>query len=135
MGKRVTRRLIVRSKAKDKDKKDEDKKGTGSANAAVEGEEFVFTTTFAGSTLALGTSTMTGQEVDVYDLGTSGHMSPNKHRFTTFKEITLHAINAVDKTVFKATGVGNTRIGIPNGKTTMHVTLKNILYCQTLHSH
>ena len=79
VGKRVTRRLIVRSKAKDKDKKDEDKKGTGSANAAVEGEEFVFTTTFAGSTLALGTSTMTGQEVDVYDLGTSGHMSPNKH--------------------------------------------------------
>ena len=98
----------------------------------MEGEEFAFTTTFAGSTLALGTSMMTGQEVNVYNLGTLGHMSPNKHRFTTFKEITPHAINAADKTVFKATGVGNMRIGIPNGKTTMHVTLKNVLYCPDL---
>ena len=92
----------------------------------------MFTMTFAGSTLALGMSMMTEQEVDVYDSGALGHMSPNKHQFTTFKEITPRAINAADKTVFKATGVGNMRIGIPNGKTTMHVTLKNVLYCPDL---
>ena len=78
-GKKGHKKVDCRSKAKDKDKKDEDKKGTGSANAAVEDEEFAFTTTFAGSTLALGMSTMTGQEVDVYNSGASGHMSTNKH--------------------------------------------------------
>ena len=55
-------------------------------------------------------------------------MSPNQHYFTTFKEITLHAINAMDKSVFKATGIGNMKISIPNGKTTTHVTLKDVLY-------
>ena len=68
-GKRGHKKANCRSKAKDKDEKDEDKKGTRSANAAVEGKEFAFTTTFAGSTLVLGMSTMTGQEVDVYDSG------------------------------------------------------------------
>ena len=121
-----------RSKAKKKDKKEEDKKGGGSANVATESEDFAFTTTFAGTTLALGTSALTGREVDVYDSGTSGHMSPSKHCFLNFKEIAPRAINAADKTVFKAVGIGSMRVGIPNGKTTTHVTLKDILYCPDL---
>jgi len=120
------------SKAKKRDTKEDDKKGSGSANVVVEGKEFAFTMTFAGTTLALGTSPLMGQEVDVYDSGASGHMTPNRHRFITFKEITPCTINAVDKTVFKATGIGNMMIGIPNGKTTTHVTLKDMLYCPDL---
>jgi Pol polyprotein, beta-barrel domain len=111
---------------------EDDKKGGGSANTATESEEFAFTTSFMGMTLALGTSSLTGREVDVYDSGASGHMSPNRHRFITFKEITPSAINAADKTIFKATGIGSMRIGIPNGKMTMHVTLKDVLYCPDL---
>jgi Pol polyprotein, beta-barrel domain/Integrase core domain/GAG-pre-integrase domain len=118
-----------RSTANKKEKEEEDKKGSGSATTATEGEEFTFTTMFAGMALVLGTSSLMGREVDVYDSGTSGHMSPDCHRFTTFKEITPCAINAADKTVFKATGMGNMRLGIPNGKTTMHITLKDVLYC------
>ena len=111
------------SKAKKRDKKEDDKKGSGSANTVVEGEEFTFTVMFAGTMLALGMSPLMGWEVDVYDSGTSGHMTPNRHCFITFKEIMPCAINAMDKTVFKATGIGNMRIGIPNGKTTTHVTV------------
>ena len=73
-----------------------------------------------------------GREVNVYDSGASGHMSPDRHRFITFKEITPRAINAADKTIFQAIGIGNMRIGIPNGKTTTHVTLRDVLYCPDL---
>jgi Pol polyprotein, beta-barrel domain len=118
------------SKARKKEK-EENKKGSRSANTAMEGKEFAFTTTFAVA-LGLGTSSLMGRKVNVYDLSTSGHMLPNRHHFTTFKEIVLHAINVMDKTVFKATGMGNMRIGILNGKTTKHVTLKDVLYCPDL---
>ena len=117
-----------RSKAKKRDKKEEDKKGGGSANTVAEGEKFTFTMTFGGTMLALGMSPLTGWQVDIYDSGMSGHMSPNRHCFITFKEIMPRAINTMDKTVFKATGIGNMRIGIPNGKMTIHVTLKDVLY-------
>jgi Pol polyprotein, beta-barrel domain len=120
------------SKAKKKDKSSEDKKGGDKVNVAVEGEGFAFTTMFPRTTLALGMSQLMGREVDVYDLGASGHMSPNRHRFTTFKEITPRTINAVDKTIFKAVGVGNMRIGIPNGKTTTYITLRGVLNCPDL---
>ena len=117
------------SKAK---KRDDDKEESGSANIATEGEEFAFTTTFAGNMLALGTSPLVGQEIDIYDSGASGHMSLSQHHFTTFREIAPCAINTADKTIFQATGIGNMRISIPNGKTTTHVTLKNMLYCPDL---
>jgi len=98
------------------------------------GKEFAFTTMFKGDTLALEMSLLMGWEVDIYNSGASGHMSPNCHHFTTFKEILPHMINTMDKIIFKATGIGNIRIGIPNGKTTTHVTLKDMLYCPDLAS-
>ena len=117
------------SKAK---KRDDDKEGSRSANIATESEEFAFTTTFAGNTLVLGTSLLVGQEINVYDSGASGHMLLSQHHFTTFREIAPCAINTADKTIFQATGIGNMRISIPNGKMTMHVTLKNVPYCPDL---
>ena len=62
------------SKAK---KRDDDKEESRSANIATEGEEFAFTTTFAGNMLALGTSPLVGWEIDVYSSGISGHMLPS----------------------------------------------------------
>jgi hypothetical protein len=59
-------------------------------------------------------------------------MLPDRHCFITFKDIPPRAVNAADKTVFKATGIGNIRLSIPNGKTTTHVMLKDILYCPDL---
>jgi GAG-pre-integrase domain/Integrase core domain/Pol polyprotein, beta-barrel domain len=34
--------------------------------------------------------------------------------------------------MFKAVGIGSMRVGIPNGKMTTHVTLKDVLYCPDL---
>jgi Pol polyprotein, beta-barrel domain len=122
----------VKVECRSKTKKKDDKRGGGSVNAATEDEEFAFTTSFAGTTLALETSPWMGWEVDVYDSGASGHMSSYQHRFLTFKEISPRTISAADKTVFKATGIGNMRLDIPNGKTNTHVTLRDVLYCPDL---
>jgi hypothetical protein len=76
-------------KAKKRNINEEDKKGGRSANTVTEGEEFAFITTFAGTTLALGMSLLTGWEVNIHDSGTSGHMhqinttlSPSGYRTT-----------------------------------------------------
>ena len=118
------------SKPQKKEQMD-DEKG-GSANLAIEGKDFTFTTISAGKILMLETSPLTGQEVDIYDLDASDHMSPSQHWFTTFREISLHAINAADKLTFQATGIGNMNIRIPNGKTSTLITLKDMLYCPNL---
>jgi gag-polypeptide of LTR copia-type/Zinc knuckle len=59
-GKKGHMKADCRSKAKKKEKKEEDKKGGEMANIAAEGEGFAFTTTFPGTTLALGTSQLMG---------------------------------------------------------------------------
>ena len=122
-GKKGHIKADCRSKAKKKDKKGDNKKGSASANAATEGKDFAFTPTFTGTELVLGASAQTVQETDVYDSGTSGHMLLSRHHFTTFKEITPQTINTMDKTIFQAIGIGNMRVGIPNGKTITYVTL------------
>jgi hypothetical protein len=120
------------SKGKKKEKDGDKKKGSESANAVIEDSEWAFTTTVAGHILSRETSKFRGTEVDVYDSGASTHMSPNRHRFTSFKEIPPRRITAAERTVFTATGIGNMRIAIPNGKTTNHITLKDVLYCPDL---
>jgi Pol polyprotein, beta-barrel domain len=59
-------------------------------------------------------------------------MSPNHHRFTTFKEIPPQPIAAADKTMFNAVGIGNMSISIPNGTTANQVMVKDVLYCPEL---
>jgi hypothetical protein len=67
-------------------------------------------------------------DIDVYDSTTSNHMSPSKHCFVTLKETPPHPIEAADKTIFKATGIGSMKISIPNGNGMADVTLNNVLY-------
>jgi hypothetical protein len=51
----------IKADCRSKAKKNEDhNKGSGSANIATEDEEFTFTTSFSGSSLALGMSQLTG---------------------------------------------------------------------------
>ena len=52
------------------------KKVKDSSNIAAEGEEFAFTTTFSGATLAHIKSPIAELEVDIYDSSASSHMSP-----------------------------------------------------------
>ena len=115
------------SKAKEKDRKEDDKKADGSVNVIVEDEVFSFTKIFTGTMFTLKMSSWMGWEVNSYNSGVSGYMSPSQHHFITFKDIMPCEINTTDKKVFKATGIGNTKISIPSGKMTIHIPLKGVL--------
>jgi Pol polyprotein, beta-barrel domain/GAG-pre-integrase domain/Zinc knuckle len=112
-------------------KKDEDDKKE-SANVATEADEWAFTTTLAGQASPQEASLQKGSEVDVYDSRASSHMSPDRHRFTKFREIPPYPIAAADKAIFNATGIGDMRVAIPNDKVTNYITVKDVLYCKDL---
>ena len=99
---------------------DNDREESGSANTVAEDDGFAFTTTLTETALALGKNPLVRQEINVYDSGTSGHMLPNRYYFITFRDITPYMINAADKIMFQATGIGNAKTSVPNGKTTTH---------------
>ena len=67
-------------------------------------------------------------ESELYDSGASRHMSPFRHRFTTFQPITPRPIVTADKRLFYAEGTGNLQIEVPNGKSSTTVLLKDTLY-------
>ena len=107
-------------------------KGKDSANMATGGEEFAFTTTFVGAMLTHNSNPLARVETNVYDSGVSSHMSPTCNQFTTFTAITPKPIKAADQTLFIATAMGELWVSIPNGKSTMAITLKDVLYCLDL---
>ena len=117
-----------------KGKNKDDPKGKESANTTTGSEEFAFTMIFAGATLACNTNPLSNLKVDVYDSGTSSHMSPNHACFISMKEIPLKPIKAADQTLFTATAIGDLHLSIPNRKTSRDVTLKQVLYCLDLPS-
>ena len=110
-------------------KKDDDKKDL--AKVAAEADEWVFTTT-SNQAPPQEANSRKGSEIDIYDSGASSHMSPDRHRFITFKEIPPHPVATADKAILKATGIGDMQIAIPNDKTTNHITVKDVLYCEDL---
>ena len=117
-----------------KKKKERTKSGNGkdTANTMTGGEEFMFTTTFTSAMLTHDSNPHARVETDVYNSGTSPHMSPTHDQFTTFRPITPKPIKAADQTLFVATAMGKLWVCIPNDNTTMAVTLKNVLYCPNL---
>jgi len=107
-------------------------KGKDITNTATGGEEFAFTTTFAGVMLTCTSNPLSRVETDIYDSDASSHMSPMRDWFTTFMAIAPKPIKAADQMLFIATAMGKLWVCIPNGNTTMAVTLKNVLYCPNL---
>jgi hypothetical protein len=71
----------------------------------------------------------TGVETELYDSGASRHMTADRDRLENFVSIVPKAIAAAEKRYFQATGKGNLRIKIPNGKTTSSILLTDVLYC------
>src|ERR1700742_1730683 len=67
-------------------------------------------------------------ESDLYDSGASRHMTPFRHRLTNYTSIQSKPITAADKRIFHATGKGDMRIDLPNGKTMTKILLRNVLY-------
>jgi transposase InsO family protein len=67
-------------------------------------------------------------ESELYDSGASRHMSPYHHQFINFRVIVPKTIIAADRGTFQATGLGDMRIQMPNGKSTTNILLKDVLY-------
>ena len=59
-------------------------------------------------------------------------MSPRRDKFVDFGRIKPKGVKAANKIVFMATGLGNMKINVPNGKDTIAVMLQYVLYCQDL---
>ncbi|KZT68739.1 hypothetical protein DAEQUDRAFT_640460, partial [Daedalea quercina L-15889] len=53
--------------------------------------------------------------VDLYDSGTSDHMSPYCDTFLTFRETVPRSLNTANQQMFQATGVRDMVVNIPNG--------------------
>ncbi|KAG2344658.1 hypothetical protein BDR05DRAFT_850802, partial [Suillus weaverae] len=52
--------------------------------------------------------------VELYDSGSTHHISPFKERFETLSTIPLKSFTAVNKQAFNAVGIGEMVIEIPN---------------------
>ncbi|OAX30756.1 hypothetical protein K503DRAFT_652234, partial [Rhizopogon vinicolor AM-OR11-026] len=53
--------------------------------------------------------------VELYDSGSTRHISPYRERFATLSEIPPRTFAAANKQLFDATAVGDMVIEIPNG--------------------
>ena len=89
-------------------------------DAPSEGENYVLT----------ASSALTKSKSELYDSGASCHMSPFQHHFTNLRSIPSHPITAANNHIFYATGlgVGDLKIDVPNGSSSMSITLKDTLH-------
>jgi hypothetical protein len=76
----------------------------------------------------LASSALTGTEAELYNSGTSQHMSPFQHRFTNLRSIPPRPITAANNRVFYTTGMGDLQIDVPNGSESTCITLRDALY-------
>ena len=76
-----------------------------------------------------GTDETRSAEVDLYDSGTSRHMSGFFHRLTNYVKIPPIPILTADKRSFQAIGKGDMYVYLPNGdKSNSRILLKDVLY-------
>ncbi|KIK36291.1 hypothetical protein CY34DRAFT_29531, partial [Suillus luteus UH-Slu-Lm8-n1] len=66
--------------------------------------------------------------VELYDLGSTCHISPFKERFETLSTIPPKSFTAANKQSFNAVGVGEMVIEIPNGVDVSQLRLTEVLY-------
>ncbi|PIL34675.1 transcription factor [Ganoderma sinense ZZ0214-1] len=68
------------------------------------------------------------QPTDLYDSGASHHMSPHRQDFTSLSEAKM-MLNAANQQTFRAEGVGEMVIPVPNGTgADTRILLKDVLY-------
>jgi hypothetical protein len=73
-------------------------------------------------------SAQNDSEAELYDSGASRHITPNRHRFITYRSITPRAITAADQRPFYAVGVGDVHIQVPNGASSTPIVLRDVLH-------
>ena len=65
---------------------------------------------------------------DLYDSGASHHMCPYRKDFITFDAIPPYSLTAANKESFKAHGVGDIAVTVPNGDSATKMKLTKALY-------
>jgi hypothetical protein len=66
--------------------------------------------------------------VDLYDSGTTEHLSPYRDQFSTYCDITPKSFTAANRQKFYAIGSGDMFIDVPNGLDVSKMRLKEVLY-------
>ena len=94
----------------------------------ISAEEPMIKTDLDAAYLA-GSDETRSAEVDLYDSGTTRHMSGFYHRMINYTEIDPVPIRTADKRTFQATGKGDMYIYLPNrDKSNSQILLKDVLY-------
>ena len=71
-------------------------------------------------------------EINVYDSGTSSHMSPTRKCFVSLTQIPPQQIKAADQALFTTTVMGELWVSIPSEKGLQNITLQEVLYSSDL---
>jgi len=66
--------------------------------------------------------------VDLYDSGTTEHLSHYRNQFTTYRNITPKSFTATNRQKFPAIGSGDMIIDVPNGLDVSKIRLTEVLY-------
>ena len=96
-----------------KDKK-EGEKNKGSANTAQDEDVFAFTCTSDFAEVADTLQIPKSKCGAIADSGTSCHFSPDKSKFSNYHPLKNHHVTTDDGCTFKALGVGDIKINLPN---------------------
>jgi Pol polyprotein len=67
-------------------------------------------------------------KINLYNSGSTCHIFPFWHHFTSFHSIPPHSIFTTNQGIFYAIGKGDLRIDIPNNDKSVPVILKDIFY-------
>jgi hypothetical protein len=68
----------------------------------------------------------------IIDMGASCYFTSERHLLKNFKDAATEDITVADGHCFRATGRGDLDVTFPNGSTTTPVTLKGVLYSDTM---
>ena len=66
--------------------------------------------------------------VELYDSGSTHHLSPYCNHFVSFHTTPLRSFNAANQQFFSATGVGDMLVEVPNGADMLTIHLTKVLY-------
>lgn len=72
--------------------------------------------------------TPTSTQIEIFNSGTSCHISPHCNAFTSFQSIAPHPLHAANKQNFNAVGKGDIVLDILNGVVTSQLRLTEVLY-------
>ena len=115
-----------------KKNKKEDMKTEDSANVIQDEEIFAFTCMSDFTAVVDLLCIPNSKHGTIADSGASRHFSPDKSKFTNYCSLENHHIITTDGCTFRALGMGDVKIDLPNGASYSTVILKDSVYAPDL---